>query len=169
MGGTCIWESLWFALRRSVGENIFGEFGKSIYDYYCRDALDKSYWMVSFLFTLDQKMFWLSLSRIGLHLHCCDAVELFFLLWSSQDWVIARMWCQSRKNHFLEHHNWVWSHFKVLKKVRWLLIGLVLKGNEIFLKQMNIWFESLSTEAQGIDHLRSVQRSSITITVFDLN
>ena len=55
MGGTCIWESLWFALRRSVGENIFGEFGKSIYNYYCRDALDKSFWMVYFLFTLDQK------------------------------------------------------------------------------------------------------------------
>ena len=169
MGGTCIWESLWFALRRSVGENIFGEFGKSIYNYYCRDALDKSFWMVYFLFTLDQKMFWLSLSRIGLHLHCCDAVELFFLLWSSQDWVIARMWCQSRKNHFLEHHNWVWSHFKVLKKVRWLLIGLVLKGSEIFLKQMNICFESLSRVAQVNNYLRSVQRSSIVITVFDLN
>ena len=97
MGGTCIWESLWFALRRSVSENIFGEFSKSIYDYYCRDALDKSFWMVSFLFTLDQKRFWLSLSRIGLHLHCCDAVELFFLLWSNQFWVIAQMWCQSRK------------------------------------------------------------------------
>ena len=53
--------------------------------------------MVYFLFTLDQKMFWLSLSRIGLHLHCCDAVELFFLLWSNQVWVIAQMWCQSRK------------------------------------------------------------------------
>ena len=44
-----------------------------------------------------KKMFWLSLSRIGLHLHCCDAVELFFLLWSNQVWVIAQMWCQSRK------------------------------------------------------------------------
>ena len=27
-----------------------------------------------------KKMFWLSLSRIGLHLHCCDAVELFFFI-----------------------------------------------------------------------------------------
>ena len=48
-------------------------------------------------------------------------------------------------------------------------MSLGLKGNEIFLKQMNIWFESLSREAQVFDDLRSLQMNSIVVNVFDLN
>ena len=97
MGETCIWESLWFAQKRSVGENIFGEFDKSICVYVCRDVLDKSFLVVPFLFTLVQKSCGWVYHALSCIYTVCDAVELFFLLWSNQDWVVAQMWCQSRK------------------------------------------------------------------------